>query len=147
MKIWFYKNKSENNEANKDVELVTTLEGSERSDISADIPVFRVPYSEALSQVRYCFISVFDRYYYLDPPKYVGNGILEFTGHTDVLMSFQKDIRELEAIIRKQENEYNLLINDGSMKIQSDEIIYQKLFPKSLTGQTVVLAVTGHPGD
>lgn len=62
-------------------------------------------------------------------------------------MSFADGIRNNTAIIKRQQEQWNLYLNDGSLKCYQDPIILTKAFPSGFTTQEFVLAVAGAAGS
>lgn len=93
--------------------------------------------------VNYSYIPAFRRYYYVNNFRWVRDQIVELDCHVDVLMSFKSEIRANRAIILRQENEYNLYLNDGVFKVYQNPIVLTREFPAGFTSQSFVLAVAG----
>lgn len=145
MEIVIERNKSEKNKLDKDVEIITTLSGRLRNETSIIDPVITISGNlESLANANYMEIPAFKRKYFITNIRTIRTGIVEISAHVDVLSSFATEIRSNKAIVHKQENEWNLYLNDGTFKIYSDTIIETYLFPISFPGQfSYVLAVAG----
>jgi len=61
---------------------------------------------------NYMYIQELQRYYFIDDIVSKNNKIWEITGHVDVLQTFQNGILAQDAVIRRQQNKYNLYLND-----------------------------------
>lgn len=71
-------------------------------------------YNYVLS-VNYCYIEEFNRYYYVENPISVCNNVWRLVMHVDVLMSYNKHIKELDALVERNEFRYYDSIEDNKM--------------------------------
>lgn len=86
---------------------------------------------ENYATINYMYVPVFGRYYFLDPPRVLPgeNGLVEISGSCDVLSTaWEAGLKDLEAIIDKQETYYNLYLNDGSFQACVNDIVQTKEF-------------------
>ena len=60
-----------------------------------------------------------------------------------MLSTYADSIIELSGIIKRQENNWNLYLNDGSFKIYQNPIVQVKSFPNGFTEQEFVLSIAG----
>lgn len=128
----------------KTLTTIATLSGTLKDPTSIIDPVILVECD--LSDVtgcNYMTIEDFGRSYFVQNIRSVRNGLVEFSCHVDVLSSFADGIRSNRAIIRKQENDWNLYLNDGSFKVYQNPDVITKAFPSGFTTQEFVLAVAG----
>lgn len=142
--IILQKNKSDKNQLIKDVEEIKTTQGILKETTSIINPVFRIEGN--LSEFAFCnYISVpaFGRYYFVNDIVSVRNSIVELTCHVDVLTSFANDIKSNTAIIKRNENKWNLYLNDGTFKIYQNPDVLTKEFPSGFNAQEFILAVAG----
>jgi len=139
-------NASEKNKVTKDVTDVLTLTGELRSETSIVDPVILVSGDlSTISGCNYMTISVFGRSYFITNIRSIRTGLIEISAHVDVISSFADEIKTNRAIIRKQENQWNLYLNDGSFKVYQNPMVLTKAFPSGFTTQEFVLAVAGSP--
>ena len=117
MNITFYKTKSETNKINKTLTNSIPLTGSIKDNINIVSPTITVQYNADLVLCNYCYIPVFNRYYFVDSIELDGD-ILAISLTCDVLMSFKSDI--LTSKVR--------VVRSSSSKI--------KYLPDSLITQT-----------
>ena len=89
------------------------------------------------------YIESFNRFYFVDNITSIRNGLIQFSCRVDVLMSYRTAIRKNNAIIKKQENKWNLYLNDGTFKAYQNPNVLTKAFPSGFTTQEFVLAVAG----
>lgn len=132
------------NRVSKSVDNISTVSGILKEDTSIIDPIIRIKCE--LSDVAGCnYISVpsFGRSYFVNNISSIRNGLVEFACHVDVLSSFANYIRNNKAIVKRQENNWNLYLNDGSLKIYQNPNVLTKAFPSGFTSQEFVLAIAG----
>lgn len=140
-----YTNNSEKNRVDKDLTLVGTFTGTMRQETSIIDPVFIV--AADLSDYvdcNYIDVADFGRKYFVNDIRSVRSGLIELTCHVDVLSTYATQIRANKAIVRRQENRWNLYLNDGSFRVYQNPIVLTKAFPSGFTTQEFVLAVAGN---
>lgn len=142
--ILIQRNNSENNRVTKDVTLLSTIEGTLRQETSIIDPVFIIAGDlDDYVGVNYCTVDSFGRSYFVSNIRSVRSGLVELTCHVDVLSSFAQQIRANTAIIRRQENQWNLYLNDGTFRVYQNPTVLTKAFPSGFTTQEFVFAVAG----
>lgn len=92
---------------------------------------------------NYMTITTFGRLYFVKNIRSIRNRLVEFTCHVDVLSTWKAQIRENNAVVRRQENNWNLYLNDGSFRIYQNPMVLTKEFPSGFSTQEFVLAVAG----
>ena len=142
--ILIQQNQSEKNKVDKDVTTLATITGTLRQETSIIDPVFIVAGDlDDFIDVNYLTVGSFGRSYFVNNIRSVRSGMVELTCHVDVLSSFAAQIRTNSAIIRRQENNWNLYQNDGTFKVYQNPIVLTKAFPSGFTTQEYVLAIAG----
>ena len=137
-------NNSERNRITKDISEILTVSGELKTETSIIDPVIMIECD--LSSVvgcNYISIPTFGRSYFVNNIRSIRSGLVEFSCHVDVLSSFASEIRGNTAIVRRQENNWNLYLNDGSFKVYQNPNVLTKAFPSGFTTQEFVLAVAG----
>ena len=144
MIIKLYTNNSEKIAVNKDITELMSLNGILRDNTSIQNPVITLNRNiSELINCNYVFISDFNRYYYVNNINSVKQNLTELSLSCDVLMSFKDDILKQTAIIKKQQELWNLYIDDGSFSSQQNSRIQVKSFPNKITGESYVLVLAG----
>lgn len=144
MTILLQYNKTEKNSLNKDTEDIITLTGTLKAETSIIDPVIIIEYDLAeLENCNYMTIHEFGRTYFIRNIRSIRNGLVEISGHVDVLTSFRSQIRSNTAIIKRQENDWNLYLNDGVFKVYQNPKVFTVPFPSGFNRQEYVLAVAG----
>lgn len=142
--IVLQKNNSEDNKLTKELDTILMASGTLKSNTSIIDPVILMNCDlSAVVNCNYMTISDFKRSYFVRDIKSIRNGLVEFTCHVDVLSSFADSIKSNTAIIKRQENLWNLYLNDGTFKVYQNSSVLTKSFPSGFSTQEFVLAVAG----
>lgn len=137
-------NNSERERLYKSVDDILTVSGVLKADTSIIDPVIIIECNlNAVINCNYMTISAFGRSYFVNNIRSIRNGLVEFSCHCDVLSSFASQILNNTAIIKRQENDWNLYLNDGSFKVYQNPDVLTKAFPSGFDTQEFVLAVAG----
>lgn len=142
--ILLQRNTSELNKLDKTLTTISTLTGTLKTETSIIDPVIIV--EGALSDLKtcnYCTIPEFGRSYFVNNIKSIRNNLIELTCHVDVVSTYKSQIRSQFALVRKQENNWNLYLNDGSFKCYQNPIVLTKKFSNGFTTPSFVMAVAG----
>ena len=142
--IILMRNNSEANRLTKVTQDLLSVSGTLKEQTSIIDPVIKIQADlTALKYCNYMYIPEFGRYYFVNDIKSVTNSIIEVSGHVDVLSTYAQEIRSNTAITRRQENNWNLYLNDGTFRVYQDPKVITKAFPSGFTTQEFVLAVAG----
>ncbi len=147
--VTFSTNNSPNNKVYKDLTAVISLQGTLKNSTSIISPtiLIDVPVSTTLSTLstaNYAYIESFNgRKYFITDIKAVKNNLIEVDMKCDVLSTYADEIIQQQAIIKRQENKYNLYLNDGSLQVYQNSTILTQPFPTGFTTNEYVLAVAG----
>lgn len=107
--------------------------------------VLRLP---SLPSFNYITCEELERCYFVRTITAV-NSFWEIVCECDVLSTYKTQIRENSAIIRRQEENWNLFYNDGSFRTYQNPHIVTKSFPYGFnpSNPSFVLAVAGGAED
>ena len=142
--IQLLRNNSERNRLSKNLSSITTVTGTLKSSTSIMNPVIQIECELTdVTNCNYMYIPTFNRYYFVDDITSITSDIVQFTGHVDVLTTYASQIRSNNAIVKRQENRWNLYLDDGSFKVYQNPMVLTKAFPQGFTTQEFVLAVAG----
>lgn len=142
--IFLQRNEQEKNEINKTPLLLATYTGELKAETSIIDPVILIECDLAdVANANYMTIPSFERSYFITNITSVRTGLVQFEAHCDVLSSFKNEILANEAVIKRQESEYNLYTTDKQMKYFQKPEVTVKQFPQGFNGYTVILAVAG----
>ena len=145
MKLKLYNNLSDKIVVDKNItQIGSDLNGTLRENCSVIDPVIKVEgvVGSNLPICNYAYIEEFARYYYITNIVCVGN-LFELHMHVDVLMSYRGDIRSNNAVVSRQEKQYNLYLQDGVFKEQANPHYEIKKFPSGFTSFNFILAISG----
>lgn len=142
--ILLQQNNSERNRLTKEISDLFTVSGELKTETSIIDPVIMIECDlPAVTGCNYMSIPAFGRSYFVNNIRSIRTGLVEFSCHVDVLSSFAEQIKKNTAIVRRQENNWNLYLNDGSFKVYQNPNVLTKAFPSGFTTQEFVLAVAG----
>lgn len=144
--ITLYINNSENYRVDKSLTAVLNTSvalkgGSGIENVEIDIQT-----STDISRCNYMYIPDFGRYYFITSIAAIRNDVYRLTAHVDVLSTYKEELRQLYAIIDKQENSYtNVYINDNSRVMQSNEFNRVINFPNGFndSGEFILICAGG----
>ena len=150
MEIKLYKNLSENNVIGKSLTQMKSVEANLKNDVSVINPTIVLNYTANILESNYCFISKFNRYYFIDE-------IIPITGdrcivkcRVDVLESFKEDIKSLTVILDKSQSIYksNKYLDDGSFIVENKDFNTIYNFPNGFNDEgTFILICAGGGGS
>lgn len=85
------------------------------------------------------------RYYFITDVRSVGNNRFEVDAKTDVLSTWKNEIRANRAVIRRQQNLYNLYLDDPDFHTYNYDRIQTIQFPQNSFNKSLqyVLVVNG----
>lgn len=141
-------NSSPPHQLDKALSTVLSVNGTLKEDTSIIDPVIKIQCNLAnITRCNYMSIPQFNRYYFITNIKSITNDIVEISAHVDVLNTYKSEIRMNTGIVRRQENSWNLYLNDGTFKTYQNPMVLTKSFPSGFTTKEFVLAVAGGAGS
>lgn len=148
MTINMYHNKSAYNVVNKQIELTGSMEGDLREPCSILDPVITIIKArfDESPGFNYVYIPDFERYYFVKGFSAEVYNLAAMSLHVDVLMTYKDGIKDWEAIIKRQENQFNLYLDDGIFKAYQNTLHKVIQFPYGFTDYSYILALAGN-GD
>lgn len=137
-------NSSEKNKMDKTLTTIATISGTLKNATSIIDPVIIIEGDlSSFTGCNYMTIDTFGRSYFINNIRSIGNNLFEVSGHVDVISTYKTAIRRNSAIIRKQQNQWNLYLNDGSLRVYQNPQVVTKTFSTGFTKLEFVLAVAG----
>lgn len=108
-------------------------------------PVLIINTSDNITGYNYMDIRDFSRYYFIDDIRSVHNNIWEVSAHVDVLTTYASAIKANSAVIRRQQNQYNLYLDDPNFHSYNYSRIQTLKFPNNTFSKALsyVLVVNG----
>lgn len=137
MTITLYKNLSESIVVNKNIQQIGVVTGTLRSTSSILNPTLAIEWNENIQLVNYIYINEFERYYYVGDIVSLINGMWEINCRVDVLMTYRDNIKQLNAVIARQELSYNLYLEDNRLLTTSRRIYTTLAFPNRVNPANV----------
>lgn len=148
--VYFYTNNSASNVVDKDLTQLTNRTGTLRDGTSVIDPVIRFQSAgnaelALFRDSNYCYIAEFGRYYYITEIITVQERLIEVHMHVDVLMTYKNVIRAQMAVVSRQAEQYNLMLDDGWFMSYQNPKVQTKYFsnPTPFETQEFVLVVAG----
>lgn len=145
--IDFMYNGEELNKINKSPTSRLALNGTLRDESSIVDPVILIEYDGELTHVNYAHIPKFNRWYFITDITSVRTGLWRVAMHCDVLKTYAEGILASSGVIARQENQYNLYLDDYFFKCYQNSMIVTKVFPNGFGNQAFVLAMMGSEGS
>lgn len=131
-------------EMDKTVTTITSLNGTLKDATSIIDPVILVEGDlSQFANCNYMTIPVFGRSYFVTNIRSIRNDLFEISAHVDVISTWKNEIRGNLAIVKKQQNDWNLYLNDGTFHTYQNPMVLAKEFPTGFNTLEFVLAVAG----
>lgn len=107
--IILYKNKSDRKKLNKDLSQIVDITGTFRlkeptSVIYPVVTLSKETIGENWAQVNYAYIPMFKRYYFIDKPGTLKDGLVTYEMSTDPLMSYKAGLLNTAFEIARSES-------------------------------------------
>ena len=107
--LTIYTNKSDQNIIHKDKTMVATMQCTFKNDIDMLNPVLLI---RNYTGGNYCYISDFERYYFIDDVGLLKGGVYQLHCSVDVLQSYAAELENAEyyssdGVLHSVENEIN----------------------------------------
>ena len=114
---------------------VKEVEGTFKEECDLINPSITLELDEFPHRINYVYISLIDKFYFVDNINIIYNKLYEFNLTEDVLMSFQSEIKNQEVFVERNEFEYNEDFPDTELTpvngVDIDEVIVSnELFGK-----------------
>ena len=129
MTVTLYKNLSEHNVVDKTLQQLTSLTGTLREGSSVTNPTIKIESDATIQNVNYIYINEFSRFYFVGDILNIRNNLWELSCHVDVLSTYKMQLRLLSAVIARQENNYNLYLEDDRLLTTCRRIYTTLAFP------------------
>lgn len=145
MTVTLQTNSSPEIQLDKTIADVAALTGNLKAETSLIDPVILISGDlEDYAAVNYMTITEFGRSYFVRGIRSVRNNLVEITGHVDVLTTYKEQIRTNRGITSRQERNWNLYLNDGSLRAYQNPYVTPHPFPSGFaSARSFVLAVAG----
>lgn len=138
-------NKSPVEKIGKNIAVGTSASCALKDGTSVLRPVLRIQTSDNVYDYNYLRITEFNRYYFIDDIISLNNNIWEVKAHVDVLETYKNAILANTAVIKRQQNQYNLYLDDPDFHVYNYEKLQTLQFPANSFNKALkyVLVVNG----
>ena len=121
--VKLYHTKSPKTYFDKSLTSIGTYSCVLKENTSVSDPTIIIQTSDNIFTANYMVIEAFGRRYFIKDKISIGNNRYEIPAHVDVLSSFKSGILANSAVIRRQQNIYNLYLDDPDFQVYNYEII------------------------
>lgn len=145
MNIILQTNASPKNALTKELTDVRTVSAVLKDETTVTDPVFVLGglLPGEVADINYVTVTTLHRSYFVTGVRSIRNNVWEISCHVDVLSTYAEEIKTQTAVVHRQENAWNLYLDDGIFKTYQNPHIVTKLFPSGFTTQSFVLAIAG----
>lgn len=106
-----------------------------RGDIGCMTPTITIEAADSeVIGANYCYISAWDRYYFITDIHSPVEGLFIISLRTDVLMSFKDSIGLQSGIVEKQQNIYNMYL-PGDIPAETRPLVTTEKLTKTSTAE------------
>ena len=151
MKVILYKSRADNRQLDKSSKLskVKTLDVHLKDDTSIIEPtlVCNLLSHAKLSVANYLYIPDFGRYYFINNIVEKTGRVFEIVCHVDVLHTYKGNIKQLTALILRQENIYHPYIEDDKLLVRNDRFFEKRVIGKVGNGTDNYYITVNNGGD
>ena len=136
-------NSSPINKIGKAISTITTVTGSLKNESDVIRPEILIECDSSILSANYMTIDTFHRKYFIEEIQSVRTNLWLVKAHVDVLETYASQILSNTAVVLRQENNFNLLLNDGVFKCKQDPRIFYRKFPSGLGDFNYILITQG----
>lgn len=140
--LTFYKNLSDPRTIDKNLVTVGTATAAPTETVNLLTPRLVLNFNSNLLSANYCYISEFNRFYYIRNMEINTAQRLEIGCDVDVLKSHATQIKNCNVIAERSETKYNLYLRDQNAPTeQKTQVQIKKLVnaEKTLGGATYIM--------
>lgn len=144
---------SEPNVVDKKLTTIITVSGNIRGKSSVMNPTITIETESAnIVWCNYLYIEEWGRYYFVNEITSIRTKLWALSCHVDVLSTYKTQIRKLSGIIARQENLYNLYLDDDKFLVNAQRMYWTKAFPNRVQaansgGSSFILTLAGGAGS
>lgn len=127
MNATFYNNASDPRTINKNISSVVSYSALQwKSDTSILNPSFITGYDVKLLTANYVYVSTLSRYYFIVDITVLAAKQILIQCKCDVLQTYRTQILALPVIVKRQENKYNLYMDDDKFIVKNTRQMVSK---------------------
>ena len=136
-------NSSPINKIGKTISTITTVTGSLKNESDVIRPEILIECDSSILSANYMTIDTLHRKYFIEEIQSVRNNLWLVQARVDVLDTYASQILANSAVVLRQENNFNLLLNDGVFKCKQDPRVFYRKFPSGLGDFNYILITQG----
>lgn len=136
-------NSSPINKIGKAISTITTVSGDLKNESDVIRPEILIESDSSILSANYMTIDTFNRKYFIEEIQSVRTNLWLVKAHVDVLETYASQILSNTAVVLRQENNFNLLLNDGVFKCKQDPRISYRKFSSGLGDFNYILITQG----
>ena len=136
-------NSSPINKIGKAISTINTVSGDLKNESDVIRPEILIESDSSILSANYMTIDTFHRKYFIEEIQSVRTNLWLVKAHVDVLETYASQILSNTAVVLRQENNFNLLLNDGVFKCRQDPRISYRKFPSGLGDFNYILITQG----
>ena len=136
-------NSSPINKIGKAISTIATVSGDLKNESDVIRPEILIESDSSILSANYMTIDTFHRKYFIEEIQSVRTNLWLVKAHVDVLETYASQILSNTAVVLRQENNFNLLLNDGVFKCRQDPRISYRKFPSGLGDFNYILITQG----
>lgn len=136
-------NSSPINKIGKAISTIKTATGSLKNESDVIRPEILIECDSSILSANYMTIDTLHRKYFIEEIQSVRNNLWLVQARVDVLDTYASQILANSAVVLRQENNFNLLLNDGVFKCKQDPRIFYRKFPSGLGDFNYILITQG----
>lgn len=140
--LTFYNNSSPINAMDKSLTQIASLTGNLREESNVINPTILFQ-ATSISNVNYAYIPELSRYYFVQEIESVRTNLWRAHLHVDVLYTYRSQIRQNRALVYRQQNRFDLMLDDGIFRCKQNPRIYRYEFPNGLGDFNYILITAG----
>lgn len=106
-------------------------------------PTFRLSTDADIKVFNYVYCPHFGRYYFIENVEYSTTGLYILSCRVDVLKTYETQIKNLTATVKRNENLANAYLLDNNYKSVAYSEIVTKEFPFAINNDSLVLLTVG----
>ena len=130
MNVTLYKNTSDKRNLNKVLSEIKSVSATAKGEINIISPTLILEYFS--TYFNYCYISEFNRYYFVKSITLLTGQRIQIDLSVDVLMTYKEDIKNLTVNVLRYENIEPTFLTDSRIPLFSDTIQKVIEFPKNI---------------
>lgn len=140
--LTLYNNTSPINAMDKSLTQIASLTGNLREESNVVNPTILFQ-ATSISNVNYAYIPELSRYYFVQEIESVRTNLWRAHLHVDVLYTYRSQIRQNRALVYRQQNRFDLMLDDGIFRCKQNPRIYRYEFPNGLGDFNYILITAG----